>query len=180
MKQGLILLTLLVGVWAALSGHYSTEPLILAFGTISVSGVWFLVRRMARRGRRPIYPVPGFGIFFRQLRYLPYIGWQVVVANLTVARYVLSGRGLDPRVLKVRASQKTALGRTIYANSITLTPGTVTLDVRGDELLVHALSPATASSVISGEMDREVSRLESAGYPSGSHTESSGHGGGKV
>jgi multicomponent Na+:H+ antiporter subunit E len=63
-------------------------------------------------------------------------------------------------VINVKASQKTDLGMVIYANSITLTPGTVTIDLQGNRLKVHALTRDTAASLLKGEMDRRVSRVE--------------------
>ena len=63
-------------------------------------------------------------------------------------------------VFTVRGSQKSELGRVVYANSITLTPGTVTIDLEGEELTVHALTKAGLEGVESGEMDRRVARLE--------------------
>jgi multicomponent Na+:H+ antiporter subunit E len=62
--------------------------------------------------------------------------------------------------VKVNSSQGTAAGKVLYANSITLTPGTITLDVQGSTILVHALTEASAQGVENGEMDRRVSRLE--------------------
>ena len=67
---------------------------------------------------------------------------------------------IRPRILQVEASQETDIARVIYANSITLTPGTVTLDVRDGKLLVHALTTDSAEGLLSGEMDRKVSALE--------------------
>jgi multicomponent Na+:H+ antiporter subunit E len=60
----------------------------------------------------------------------------------------------------VRASQRTDLGLAIYANSITLTPGTISLDVREGTILVHALTRSSGEGLQSGEMDRRVSWLE--------------------
>ena len=62
--------------------------------------------------------------------------------------------------MRIRASQKTDLAKVIYANSITLTPGTITLDVRDDKFLVHALSDEAAADLDTGEMDRRVSAME--------------------
>jgi multicomponent Na+:H+ antiporter subunit E len=164
MKQNVLLIALLVLIWVALSGHYSTEPLIAFFAVVSVLVVWLLARRMSRQDGVPSYPITSFGVLGRHLAYLPYLAKEVVGANLTVARFVIGSRdGWQPRVLRVRATQKTPLGRAVYANSITLTPGTVTLDVSGDEMLVHALGPESAAAVVSGEMDRRVSRLEGEG-----------------
>ena len=67
---------------------------------------------------------------------------------------------ISPRLISVHASQKTEIGQVVYANSITLTPGTITLDVRNNEMLVHALTEETAAGLMTGDMDRRVSRLE--------------------
>ncbi len=66
---------------------------------------------------------------------------------------------LQRSVVRLRPTQKTALGIAIHANSITLTPGTLTLDA-DDELAVHALTRRVADDLESGEMDRRVSRVE--------------------
>ena len=63
-------------------------------------------------------------------------------------------------MVRVQSGQKTDLGRVIYANSITLTPGTVTIDVQGSELTVHALTHQAARGLTTGEMDRRVSSVE--------------------
>ena len=67
---------------------------------------------------------------------------------------------IAPRVIKVRASQRTAVGRVLYANSITLTPGTVSINVQGDEITVHALTQKAAGDLQTGEMDRRAKRAE--------------------
>ena len=60
----------------------------------------------------------------------------------------------------MRASQRTPVGIATYANSITLTPGTLTMEAENGRLVVHALSDAVADDVRGGQLDREVSRLE--------------------
>ena len=78
-----------------------------------------------------------------------------------MARIVLAPKiDVDPVMIKVKATQATGMGRVIYGNSITLTPGTITVDMDGDELLVHALTQAGAEGVREGEMDRRVTALE--------------------
>ena len=70
---------------------------------------------------------------------------------------------IRPRVLSVPASQQSAVGRVIYANSITLTPGTVTLAVDGARFTVHALTINAERSLATGDMDRRVRALEGDG-----------------
>ena len=63
-------------------------------------------------------------------------------------------------MIRVKASQESGLGKVIYGNSITLTPGTITVDMEGDQIIVHALTQAGAEGVREGEMDRRVTALE--------------------
>ena len=67
---------------------------------------------------------------------------------------------ISPKMFRAKASQKSIVGQVVYANSITLTPGTITLDVRDGELLIHALTENAADGVLSGDMDRKVTKLE--------------------
>ena len=72
------------------------------------------------------------------------------------------GLPISPTMTVVRASQKTPAGLATYANSITLTPGTITVEVNGNEFTVHAIVRDGALDVEDGRMDRRVSRFEGA------------------
>lgn len=144
----------LLVIWLLLSGHY--DALLIGFGVLSCALVAAIAARMdlVDREGHPIF------LISRALRYWPWLVWEIVKANWDVARRAL-GYGLDisPTLLRVSASQKTDLGRVIYANSITLTPGTVSIDVDGGTILVHALSRDGAAALEEGEMDRRVTRM---------------------
>lgn len=145
----------MAAVWLLWSGHY--DPLLLSFGAISLALVVLIAIRMriVDQEGAPINLVPGL-VF-----YLPWLVLEIVKANVDVALRILSPRPpIRPQVFRVRAGQRTDLGRAIYANSITLTPGTVTIDAEGDELTIHALTDGAAEGVRSGEMDRRVTRAE--------------------
>ena len=89
------------------------------------------------------------------------MGHRSRIDDRQVASVILNPRlAIRPRLVRVKGSQKTELGQVIYANSITLTPGTITLDVRDGEFLVHALTEEAAAGVESGNMDRRVTALE--------------------
>ncbi len=149
---------MLIAVWLLWSGH--VEPLLLAFGCVSVMVVLLITHRMDRISELGADEYPGF----RMLGYVPWLLWQIFKSNLDVARIILNPRlPHSPRLLRVRASQRTAVGQVIYANSITLTPGTISLDLREGQILVHALTADSAAGVESGEMDRRVSGVESVG-----------------
>lgn len=130
---------------------------MLVFGLLSVLAVLGIMRRMDRFSDAP--PDELLGI--RVVTYIPWLLWEILKANLDVVRIILHpSLPISPRLVTVRTSQKTAVGQVIYANSITLTPGTISLDLRDDTILVHALTSESAAGVKAGEMDRRVSRLE--------------------
>jgi len=93
-----------------------------------------------------------------------FCGWlsrQVIRSSFDVTRRIWTpGRTISPTVVRIKSSQKSVLGKVIYANSITLTPGTVTLNIEGDDILVHALTRKDAETLQQGEMDRRVTELE--------------------
>lgn len=143
-----------MAVWLLLSGHYT--PLITGFGVASCLLSALIATRMDVNDREghPIYLGP---------RIITYWGWLVVEifkANMDVAKCVLfPTRFLRPSMFTVTASQKTDLGKVIYANSITLTPGTVTVDLDGDQVMVHSLTEGSAEGVQNGDMDRRVTKV---------------------
>lgn len=93
-------------------------------------------------------------------RYLPWLGTRVVVASLEVAYIVLHPRlPISPRIVRITARYPHTLARLTLANSITLTPGTVTLDVEGDTFVVHALTDEGARATQDGAMADRVASL---------------------
>lgn len=151
----LAVFALLLSMWLLASGHY--KALIVGFGVLSCAGTVVLAHRM-RIIDRESFPVH---MLLRGLRYLPFWVKAVVKANIDVARRILSPRmPLSPRVFVLRPTQKTDLGRVIYANSITTTPGTVSIEAEGGTITVHAIAEEVAEELKQGEMDRQVTRME--------------------
>ncbi len=100
---------------------------------------------------------------FGMLLYFPWLLWQILLSNLDVAYRVWHpSRPISPRFLSVPFETKTDLGTVVYCNSITLTPGTVTVSVDNDnkELLIHALSDKAADGLLAGTMHEKVKKLE--------------------
>ncbi|MCK4911788.1 MAG: Na+/H+ antiporter subunit E [Thermodesulfovibrionales bacterium] len=94
--------------------------------------------------------------------YLPWLLLEVVKANVDlIYRTLHPSMPIDPVVIKFRTDIKEAMGKTTLANSITLTPGTVTMNVTEDgEFTVHAISREAADGLLSGEMQRRVRDIE--------------------
>jgi len=102
-----------------------------------------------------------FQLLWRSLGYCPWLLWQIVKANMAVAARILSpDMALSPCVVRLRVKQQSALGRTILANSISQTPGTVSIHVREHEIWFYALTEDIARDLLTGEMDYRVSRFE--------------------
>ena len=149
---------LLVVLWLVLSGHF--EPLLLALGGASCALVLFVALRMDRIDSEAIPLDLRAGPW---LRYVGWLGVEIVKANLAVTRVLLDPRlPIRPSTFRVDAAQRSLLGHVSYANSITLTPGTVSIDLRsdveGDTVEVHSLLPPDRESLL--EMDRRVAGLE--------------------
>jgi len=154
-KHGIALTAALAAAWFLWSGH--TEPLILGLGGLSVALVVWLVDRMGRLDGEvaPLEFLP------RALTYLPWLLLQIVRSNLQVAAIILHpSRPIAPRIIRQRTGQRTEIGRVIYANSITLTPGTVSIELNDEEVVVHALDRRFADGVLDGTMDARVTALE--------------------
>ncbi len=138
-----------------MSGHYTN--LLLGLGAASVVGVTLLVLRM----RLPDREGAPFHVASRLFLYLPWLVFEVFKSNLAVARVILSPRlPIRPRLVDFHGHQKTDLGRFVYANSITLTPGTVTVRLDAEGFRIHALTQEALDGTEEGEMDRRVCRLE--------------------
>jgi multicomponent Na+:H+ antiporter subunit E len=152
------LVVVLSSFWMINSGYL--KPMLLTFGVLSVVIVCGLTMRINSRDGE-VFP-----IIFPSLRLPGYLIWmigQVVAANIDVIKRVWGGRAaISPVIIETPSSQKTEVARVLYANSITMTPGTITLSVRGDILEVHALSREGAEQLQQGEMDRRVTALEGA------------------
>lgn len=149
------LFAVLFSVWLLWSGHYTTR--LMTLGLFSVFVVLLTVRRMGALDDETV-PVD-YGP--RALAYLPWLLWEIGKANVDVARRVLRREmPIRPHLFRVRPSQRTDIGRVLYANSITLTPGTVTVGVEGDEFIIHALTDEAAREVAGGKMDRKVRAVE--------------------
>ena len=155
MRHALSLFAVLYGLWLALSGHYT--PFLLAIGGACTAFAVAVAMRM------DVVDHEGHPIHLG-LRIPLYWGWltiQILLSALTVTRIVLSPRPpIDPVLETVPSSQKSDLGRVIFANSITLTPGTLSTSVTEDGIEVHALTRRGMEELKTGDMDRRVTSVE--------------------
>jgi multicomponent Na+:H+ antiporter subunit E len=146
---------LLFAFWLALSGHYT--PMLVTIGAVCAVACVFAAIRM-RSADPEGHPIE---LFWGAITYFPWLALEIAKSGWSVTRIILHpGLPVSPTMTVVRASQKTQAGMATYANSITLTPGTITVGVNGDEFTVHALVRDGAIDLEGGAMDRRVSQFE--------------------
>jgi multicomponent Na+:H+ antiporter subunit E len=153
--RAVVLVAVLLVFWVVLSGFLT--PFLLGAGIgSSIVVVWLAHRmRVADHESLPLRLVP------RVLWYWPWLMKEIAKSAWDVTKLILHSRmPIEPSLVRFRPSQQTHVGLCSHANSITLTPGTITVEVSADELLVHALTAAGAEGVLSGDMDRQVTRFE--------------------
>ena len=154
----LILITIALFVfWLVLSGHYDLWFVAsgLALSLCTVAFCW----------AKGITDAEGFpvGLIRRAAFYWPWLALQILKSGLRVARIILDPKlPISPTLVRVDALQTTAVGLTTYANSITLTPGTLTVEAteRGRAFWVHAIERAGAEGFADDEMNRKVAWFE--------------------
>lgn len=141
--------------WLVLSGHYTI--ITVPAGILSVLGVVALSRRMgvADEEGHPIHLLP------RAITYWPWLALEIAKSAWDVTKIILHPKlPITPTLIRLKASQRSAVGIATYANSITLTPGTITARVSGNEFLVHAITRSGAEDLAKGTMDRRVRKFE--------------------
>ena len=159
MIRYIALFLLLCVFWATLSGHifWPEDAYLMICGVVSCLLTTLLVARIGflekegNLGR----------VFFRQITYLPWLLWQIVLSNWDVAKRVWRLKpDIDPALGWTPYTMKSELVTAIYANSITLTPGTVTvlIDTEKKQMLIHSISPGGISGL--GGMHDKVKALE--------------------
>ena len=140
-------------LWYILSGYL--KPLLLFFGLISV----LFVSWMSYRARALDSDTFLLKLLLRLPFYWLWLTKEIIKSGLSTTKIIWSNN-YSPELIKIKASQKNSTGIANYANAITLTPGTVTIEVEKNDLLVHALSKELSKDLQSGEMDRFITGLD--------------------
>ena len=156
MKHALRLFAVLAGLWILLSAEF--QVLLLVLGAISAAAVcWLALRMDTVDGEDPVVHIRLLGLG----RYLVWLIGQIFKANIDVTREILRPQlRLSPSIFRVPAHGLSELGQVTYANSITLTPGTVSINIKDQDIEVHALTQNAADDLQRGEMVRRLRQLE--------------------
>lgn len=150
-KHSISLAVLLFALWLGLSGQFNV--LMLSLGLASTLFVIYFSHRMDAidRQKYPTHLTP------QLLRFWLFLTREVIVANLDVVRRIFTpGKNISPQLITLPMTKKTDLTRVIYANAITMTPGTVCVKVNRETITVHSLSKESADDLRSGRMAEAV------------------------
>jgi len=153
MHRQTVVLVALAGAWCLLSGHYS--GLLLSLGLVSCLACCWIYHKISIDSQNPeirVHPI-------RQLNYLAWLLVQIFKSNVQVIGAVISPGKISPQFFKVKTGSLDEAGRVIYANSITLTPGTVSTRVSEDEIQVHALLESSRQGLMDNKMLGKVQHL---------------------
>ena len=152
-SKSITLFLLLFGFWLLMSGHYTV--LITSLGIVScLLCVYLTIKgKFLDNETIPIYFFP------RLIQYTVWLIKEILKSNIQTAKVIIM-KSEEPELFSVKATQKTNEGKVTYANSITLTPGTVTTQIKNDIFEVHALTKDFGDDVRSSEMDKMVTWLE--------------------
>ncbi len=152
-KHRLVLLFGLVAIWCLLSGHYS--GLLLSLGGVScLVSDWFYQKIVHQTdlNRFRFHPL-------KQCHYIIWLLGEIIKSNIDVIVAIFNRKKLSPQFFDVEIGDLDEMGRVIYANSITLTPGTVTIEIKQTTLHVHALLVKSRDGLLDGKMHAKVCQL---------------------
>ena len=154
-----LMISLLV-LWVMLSGHYTL--LQLSLGLLSVIIVTIISSRM----NLIIFDQPILQLYF--IKFIPYGFWlmfQILKSNIDVCIRILNPKlPINPQLVTVKSTQTSNLAKVIYANSITLTPGTISIDLDRSEIEVHSLSDIGVDGLKTGVMNKKITNAEANPY----------------
>ena len=156
MKNVVLSFAILFGTWLLLSGVY--KSLIIAFGLFSVVLTIYFVKRMDK--------IDGYQVVF-DIRFFKFVGYfiwllgEIAKSNIQVIKTILQGdNNINQKMFYKKTTQSSDIGKVIFANSITLTPGTISVSIEGDDILVHSLNFKDTDLEDLSEMDKRITNIE--------------------
>ena len=140
--------------WLLLSGFLA--PLLLSFGVISVVVVVFVLKRMDEVENEPSQSSTSL----RLIRYIPWLIGQIISSSIHVTKLIWgSPDKVSPAIAKVSVKEVPQSSLVLYANSITLTPGTLSVDLEEDQVTVHALHKSSIDELKEGAMEKKIAGI---------------------
>ena len=155
----LVIFLLLLANWIVFSGKF--DAFHLGLGVVSSLFVTWISQDFLFHDRKKNWEerMREAGAF---LQYIPWLTIEIVKANLHVFKLAMSRKGYEeiaPRIVTIKTKLKTDFAKFVFANSITLTPGTITMLIRGDILHVHTMSQFLEDDLLEGAIERKVAEV---------------------
>ena len=146
----------LFGLWMLLEGRWTVETMLtgIVLSTLVYLFCWKFLDYSPRREWAVIRRFP------RAVGYLFWLIGQIFVSGFMTISRIWSGREVRPHLVSFRSALRTDPGRVLLSQSITLTPGTLTVDQRNGRFLVHALDDAYTEGLQDSEMEKRILELE--------------------
>ena len=146
----------LFGLWMLLEGRWTVEIVLtgIVLSALIYLFCWKFLDYSPRREWAVIRRIP------RAVAYLFWLIGQIFVAGFMTMSRVWSGREVKPHLVSFRSALRTDAGKVLLSQSITLTPGTLTVDQRDGRFLVHALDDAFTEGLQDSEMEKRIRKLE--------------------
>lgn len=145
---------LLLGFWLLLSGYL--QPLLITFGVISVGLVVLVIHKMDEVDQLPKQVSSGRRI----IRYFTWLIIEITKSSIHVTKLIWGAKEqINPAIAKVKIEKIPLNTRVLYTNSITLTPGTLSIDLVGDEILVHSLQKESVKKLQTGQMEKQLTKI---------------------
>jgi multicomponent Na+:H+ antiporter subunit E len=141
-----------------MSGYFI--PFVLSLGVASVIATVLISRRMdvIDHEGQPLHLSWKIGFYWAWLLK------EIFKSAVDVSKVILKRKmPIHPAMVSIKATQRTEMGHVIYANSITLTPGTITVTLENGDMMIHALTREAADGLLTGDMDRRVTAIEGVG-----------------
>lgn len=147
---------ILIIFWISLAGQF--DPIGIVSGMIYCAFISRISSNLIfKRKENVIHAIKKFPHF---LFYVFYYLKDIVLANIDVAKLVLSPKMLiNPQIVEYESTLKNDFALTVLSNSITITPGTVTVDIINGKLLVHAIEPSMAEGILNGDLDKRIAKF---------------------
>jgi multicomponent Na+:H+ antiporter subunit E len=154
-----VVFILLLLNWVVFSGKF--DAFHLGLGVVSCGVVTWLSQDLLFYDRKKGLRVRMHEVW-AFLCYLPWLTWEVVLANVHVFKLAMTDKGqvqMSPRVVTFKTALKSDFAKFVLANSITLTPGTITMLIRGDVFHVHVMSQFLEDDLLGGAIEKKVAEV---------------------